>query len=107
MISSKNRTPGLSLAVGKNEGGHQTARPSAMVGMPRKSVGSHSDALRSITGILAADATSLTMALLPMPGGPHTKADHRCESSVSKTVLSLDGFITLSYSYFLYRLSAG
>jgi hypothetical protein len=78
LISSRNSSPGGWPAAGRKAGGHHTAWPLLIAEMPRRSVGSSSEARRSITVRSAAAAMSRTIELLPTPGAAQTKAgQHR------------------------------
>ncbi len=60
----------LSWVARHRSGGAKRARPSCMIGMSEKSVGSWVEAIMVITGkvSLPSDSTKLD---LPVPGGPH------------------------------------
>jgi hypothetical protein len=83
------------LATIHRDGGHHTARPPSMAGMPRRSVGSSKLARKSTTGSWLSRAMVCTMELLPMPGGPQMKAGQRWLRSDSRTVFRREGFMRI------------
>ena len=93
MISSRKRMPGLSDFFGRKDGGHQTAVPSWIIGMPRRSVGSSREARMSMSGMRRRSAIWRTIELLPMPGAPQMKAAQGWSRRFSSTVVSREVFM--------------
>ena len=99
--------PGLSEAFGRNAGGHHTDVSFRIIGMPRRSVGSKSEARKSTTGRFFASAICRTMLDFPIPGAPQMNTAQGWDIRPFKTEIRREAFIGTPHNLWLYGRQEG